>query len=115
MNAMHRLCDWRLLVAATLLAACAGGWAQDDITRIARGEALLSKNCARCHAIGTSGLSPRREAPPLRTLSRKYPIAGLAEALAEGLSVGHPDMPEFAFEADDVGAILVYLNSIQER
>jgi hypothetical protein len=35
--------------------------------------------------------------------------------LAEGLFVGHPDMPEFAFEAQDVGAIIVYLKSIQER
>jgi len=36
------------------------------------------------------------------------------EALAEGLSVGHPDMPEFVFEVEDGGAILAYLRSIQE-
>jgi cytochrome c len=35
--------------------------------------------------------------------------------LAEGISVGHPDMPEFVFEADEVGAILAYLRSIQDR
>jgi hypothetical protein len=46
---------------------------------------------------------------------RKYPIEGLAEALAEGIFVGHPDMPEFVFEADEVGAILAYLASIQEH
>jgi cytochrome c len=39
----------------------------------------------------------------------------LAEALAEGLSSGHPDMPEFRFEIDDVDAILAYLESIQEK
>jgi hypothetical protein len=39
----------------------------------------------------------------------------LAEALAEGFSVGHPDMPEFTFDSGDVGAILAYLKSIQER
>jgi hypothetical protein len=27
---------------------------------------------------------------------------------------GHPDMPEFSFDADDVGAIIDYLNSIQQ-
>src|SRR5262249_51727603 len=80
-----------------------------------RGEALLSKNCSRCHATGRAGASPHPEAPPFRTLSRKYPIEGLAEALAEGLSVGHPDMPEFVFEADEVRAILDYMQSIQER
>ena len=39
----------------------------------------------------------------------------LAEALAEGLFVGHPDMPQFVFDAQDVGAIIAYLKSIQER
>jgi len=34
--------------------------------------------------------------------------------LAEGLSSGHPDMPEFRFEVEDVSAILSYLKSIQE-
>ncbi len=80
-----------------------------------RGQELLAANCSRCHAVGRTGSSPRADAPPFRTLSRKYPIEGLAEALAEGLYVGHPDMPEFAFEPRDVGAILDYLNSIQER
>jgi len=89
--------------------------AQDGAALEKRGEALLAKNCARCHAIGRAGASPHSQAPPFRTLSRKYPIEGLAEALAEGIFVGHPDMPEFVFEADEVGAILAYLRSIQER
>jgi hypothetical protein len=33
--------------------------------------------------------------------------------LAEGLSTGHPDMPEFVFEPHDISAILAYLQSIQ--
>ena len=80
-----------------------------------RGEALLNANCARCHAIGRSGASPHPEAPPFRTLSRKFKIDGLAEALAEGIFTGHPDMPEFVFEPDEVGAIIAYLKSIQQR
>ena len=39
----------------------------------------------------------------------------LEEALGEGLMSGHPAMPEFKFEADDVGAIIAYLKSIQQR
>ena len=27
---------------------------------------------------------------------------------------GHPDMPEFSFDAPDVGAIIAYLKSIQQ-
>ena len=80
-----------------------------------RGEELLGDKCARCHAIARTGDSPHSAAPPFRTLSQKYPIEGLAESLAEGLSVGHPDMPEFVFEPDEIAAILAYLKSIQER
>jgi hypothetical protein len=29
--------------------------------------------------------------------------------------LGHPDMPEFVFEPDDIIAILAYLSSIQEQ
>lgn len=102
------------MLAAGVLAASSVS-AQDRPATLKRGESLLTKNCARCHAIGKAGVSPHPSAPPFRTLSRKYPIDGLQEALAEGLSVGHPDMPEFVFESADISAILAYLKSIQER
>jgi mono/diheme cytochrome c family protein len=89
--------------------------AQNRPATLKRGESLLTKNCARCHAIGKAGVSPHPAAPAFRTLSRKYPIDGLQEALGEGLLVGHPDMPEFIFESEDVGAIIAYLKSIQAR
>jgi cytochrome c len=98
-----------------VLTLASPSFAQDKAAILKRGEELLTKNCSRCHAVGRTGASPHAEAPPFRTLSQKYPIAGLAEALAEGLFVGHPDMPEFTFEADEVGAIIDYLESIQER
>jgi len=80
-----------------------------------RGEELLTKNCASCHAVGRSGASPHKDAPAFRTLGQRYPIESLEEALAEGIVSGHPDMPEFSFDADDVGAIIAYLKSIQTR
>ena len=89
--------------------------AQNDPAILQRGQELLAANCARCHAIGRTGDGSHPAAPAFRTLSQRYPIEGLAEALAEGLSVGHPDMPEFVFEPDEIGAILDYLKSIQER
>ena len=105
-----------LIAATAALLASAGRPNAQDATEIhKRGEALLAKNCARCHAIGRTGASTHAEAPPFRTLSKKYPIESLAESLAEGLFTGHPDMPEFTFEAADVGAILDYLTSIQDR
>ena len=89
--------------------------AQKPNADVARGEALLTKNCASCHAVGKSGVSSHATAPAFRTLSQRYKIEALEEALAEGLSSGHPDMPEFAFETDDVVAIIDYLNAIQEK
>ena len=102
-------------LAVVIMGAVPPSSAQESSAPVKRGEALLTRNCARCHATGTAGLSPHPEAPPFRTLSRRYPVEGLAEALAEGLFVGHPDMPQFAFEPRDVGAIIAYLKSIQER
>lgn len=78
--------------------------AQDQRALEDRGQGLLSTNCSRCHAIGRAGNSTHPEAPPFRTLGQRYPIEVLAEALAEGLSSGHPDMPEFRFEIEDVDA-----------
>ena len=79
------------------------------------GEALLAKNCGSCHAVGRSGNSPRKDAPAFRTLGKRYPVESLEEALGEGIMSGHPDMPEFSFEADEVGAIIAYLKAIQQR
>ena len=80
-----------------------------------RGEALLTRACARCHAVGRTGDSPRPDAPAFRTLGGRYPMSALEEALGEGIVSGHPDMPEFSFDAPDVGAIIAYLDSIQAR
>jgi cytochrome c len=104
-----------LLFALLMIGLTTPTLAEKVSTPARRGEALLITNCARCHAVGRSGVSPHPQAPPFRTLSRKFKVEGLAEALAEGISTGHPDMPEFVFEADEVGAIIDYLKSIQQR
>ena len=104
-----------LWLVVGVLAACSMPASAEQGAVQKRGEALLMTNCARCHAVGRTGDSPRPGAPRFRTLSGKYPIESLAEALGQGLSVGHEDIPEFVFDPADVGAILDYLKSIQER
>jgi cytochrome c len=101
-------------LAAMSVMGAVSAFAQEDASLEKRGETLLTARCSSCHAIGRTGGSPHSAAPPFRTLSRKYPIEGLAESLAEGLSVGHPEMPEFVFEPDEIAAILAYLKSIQD-
>lgn len=99
------------IVAVMALVSGAAANAADD-AGIAEGRALAQKLCARCHAIGETGESPFEPAPPFRTFGAKWPIDSLAEAFAEGIVVGHPAMPEFQFEPDQVDALLAYLESL---
>ena len=101
------------MLAATISAMAFGQAA--NAQDLKRGEALLARNCASCHAVGRTGDSPQKLAPTFRSLGQRYPIESLEEALGEGIMSGHPDMPEFSFDAADVGAIIAYLNSIQQR
>lgn len=86
--------------------------AAPDAKLVTQGQALLDKNCSRCHAIGATGDSSHAQAPPFRVVARKYPPASLAEALAEGIVSGHPDMPEFTFEPSEIEAIIAYLETL---
>ena len=78
-----------------------------------RGRVLVSRNCSGCHAIGATGTSPNPASPRFRDLHRRYPVDSLAEALVEGILIGHPQMPEFRFTPAEVSDIIVYLKSIQ--
>jgi cytochrome c len=102
------------MIAAAALVLLAGlhPTSAEDLTL---GEALLAKKCGACHAVRRTGDSPDKQAPAFRTLSKRYPIESLEEALGEGIMSGHPDMPEFNFDADEVGAIIAYLKAIQQR
>ena len=79
---------------------------------IEKGRVLVERNCARCHAVGDTGDSPHTKAPPFRVIVKRYPVEDLAEALAEGIVSGHPDMPVFTFQPAEINAILAYLGSL---
>jgi mono/diheme cytochrome c family protein len=78
------------------------------------GRQIVEQNCARCHAIGSDDASTHPQAPPFRELSARYPLEALEEAFAEGISVGHPDMPEFVATPEQIDAMLAYMETIQE-
>ena len=81
----------------------------------ARGEKIAQRLCAGCHSIREEGASPMGLAPPFRDLSKRYPIETLAEALAEGIVVGHPAMPRFTFEPREIDALLTYISGLKSR
>ena len=78
-----------------------------------RGKTFALNNCARCHSIDKVSPSPLKIAPPFRTLHKRYPIETLAEALAEGISTGHPTMPAFQLDPDQIGDLLTYLKTLE--
>ncbi|MCV0426418.1 MAG: cytochrome C, partial [Roseibium sp.] len=65
--------------------------------------------------IGTDDESAQAAAPAFRDLSKRYPLESLEEPLAEGIVTAHDNMPEFAFEPDDIDAFLGYLTTIQSN
>jgi cytochrome c len=78
-----------------------------------RGKTFVLTNCARCHSIDRASQSPLRIAPPFRVLHKRYPIESLAESLAEGIQTGHPTMPEFQLDPDQIHDLLSYLKTLE--
>lgn len=85
--------------------------AQD--ARAQRGLSFARTNCASCHAVGRLGDSPLKIAPPFRTLHTRYPVEDLAEALAEGITTGHPTMPQFQLDPAQIGDLIAYLRTLE--
>lgn len=117
---MYRLCS--ILLAAGALGSVAATAQQPGPQKaqppaeqdqfVTQGRAFAEKNCSRCHALGDSGPSPHAQAPPFRMVVERYPSENLAEALAEGIVAGHPDMPVFVLTPDEIEAFLAYLDSL---
>lgn len=102
-----------LTVGLALLCACSAR--ADNSQQVAYGRRLVETNCARCHAVGPTGESTHPGAPPFRSLHLRYPVEDLGEALAEGISTGHPDMPEFVATPEQIEAIIAYIKSLGQR
>ena len=78
-----------------------------------RGRTYALTNCARCHSIDRVTESPLKIAPPFRTLHKRYPIESLGEALAEGIETGHPTMPAFQLQPDQIHDLLSFLKTLE--
>jgi cytochrome c len=87
--------------------------ASADEQSVRRGKAIAVTRCSYCHSIEKVGRSPRAAAPPFRSLHKQYPVETLEDALAEGMSTGHPRMPEFRLEPDQVGDFISFLKSLE--
>ena len=61
-----------------------------------RGKTYALNNCAKCHSI-----------------DRVSPSPTIGEALAEGIYTGHPTMPAFQLDPDQIGDLLAYLKTLE--
>lgn len=95
-----------LAIAVSGSAPCLASSAQ-------QGKRLALTYCARCHAVDRASPSPLKIAPPFRTLHERYPVGMLEEALAEGIVTGHPAMPEFRFDGDQIGDFIAFLKTLE--
>jgi mono/diheme cytochrome c family protein len=82
---------------------------------IARGETLVEENCLRCHARFPEEVSSNKSAPSFANLFVHYPPEYIAESFAEGVFMGHQQMPPFEFSAREVDDLVAYLKDLENQ
>jgi cytochrome c len=108
----HHVLGWRA-IAVAVMALCAGEPALAQQSPAAqRGLTFVRVHCAQCHAVDRVSESPLTIAPPFRTLHLKYPVESLRRRLSEGIIAGHPTMPQFRLDADQVADVVAYLETL---
>ncbi len=84
-----------------------------DDALLQRGKALVETNCTKCHAIGATGASPFKDAPPFRDVAPNYTMDELVDGFMEGLAVRHEAMPDWEMEVPQAEAIAAYIFSLK--
>ena len=107
--------ETRLVPAVvTVLAALVTSIPCNAAPNVAAGKAFAQANCSHCHSIDKFTPSSLAIAPPFRTLHERYPVESLEEALGEGITTGHPSMPEFKLDPGQVGDFISFLKSLEQ-
>ena len=99
-----------VVIAFSVVAAAASCKAAPNVLA---GKAFAQANCSHCHSIDKVTRSPLAIAPPFRILHERYPVESLEEALGEGITTGHPSMPEFRLDPGQVGDFISFLKSLE--
>jgi mono/diheme cytochrome c family protein len=78
---------------------------------VAAGHAIAEKHCARCHAVAEGLKSKHALAPTFPVIANRYSVWGLQEALAEGIIVGHDEMPKYVFTPEQITNLLSFMDT----
>ena len=84
-------------------------------SRVREGATLAESKCQTCHAIGTTGASPDKNAPPFRDIKGRRPTVWLTAPIAQGVMATHQRMPRFDLSTDDINKVIAYINSRSEE
>ena len=107
----RRVRPWLLVLAVAVPLAPGSAAAETEMEAAQR---FIHRNCAACH-VTTAG-EPRKhaDAPDFAEIARRYPPSAIAEAFAEGVTVGHEDMPQFELTPDEIDLLLLFLRQFVE-
>ena len=94
-----------------VLAACCLSPASAAAQNVSAGKVIAETFCARCHGIKPGQKSKHRLAPEFSVIANRYSVWGLQEALAEGIIVGHADMPQYTFSPTEIDNLLAYMDT----
>lgn len=92
------------------------GWggigADADPGQIADGQRIAQRECASCHSIDATSVSPIQSAPPLRDVLAMNDPDFLAYRFIDAMRIGHDEMPLFDFDIRSADALIAYIKSI---
>lgn len=88
----------------------------DNAESVAVGREAAQEWCAKCHAIGRSGASPNKAAPPLRRIAHKYRDKSISSILIiDGTVVEHRGMPRFEVPVARADGLIAYIRSLDRK
>lgn len=119
-----------VLVAAGFLSACVAGGGPAgtpdqspkqigpsgrtdlDPEQVQAGQRIAERECASCHSVDRTSISPNRSAPPLREVLAMNDSEFLAYRFIEAMRITHDKMPLFDFDVRSADALIAYIQSI---
>jgi mono/diheme cytochrome c family protein len=85
----------------------------ENAESVAIGRKAAQTYCAECHAIGRTGASPNKAAPPLRNVAHKYRDKSISSILIiDGTVVEHRGMPRFEIPVYEADGLIAYIRSL---
>ena len=87
-----------------------GSMAREGEQRVRLGRQLAEKNCSACHAVGTKGMSPNKNATEFRDIYRRHRNMAIRSPVERAITYAHYRTP---IEMSDrqIDAVVAYIDS----